>query len=62
MPVIIAFTKFDEAVAIEGGNSARTNARAETEQLCRTLLDRDPSEVHAGIVSGSRSLFCGMVV
>ena len=55
MPVIVAFTKFDQVVAIEDGNSARTRV----EQSCRTLFRREPKEVPAEIVSGSFSLFRG---
>jgi hypothetical protein len=62
VPVIVAFTKFDQAVAVECGSSARTDARAKIEQSCRSLLHGDPRDVPAEIVSGSCSLFCGMVL
>ena len=61
MPVIVAFTKFDQVVAIEGGSSARTNARARYEKACRSLFRREPRDVPAEIVSGS-FLFCGMAL
>ena len=61
VPVIVALTKFDEVVAIEGGSSARTNARARYEQACRSLFRREPRDVPAEIVSGSCCLFCGIV-
>ena len=57
MPVIVAFTKFDKAVAVEGGNSARTNVCARIEQSCFSLLHREPGEIPAEIVSGSCSDF-----
>jgi hypothetical protein len=60
VPVIVAFTKFDEVVAIEGGSSARTNARARYEQACRSLFRREPRDVPAEIVSGSCCLFCDL--
>jgi hypothetical protein len=53
VPVVVAFTKFDQAVAAEGGNSATTNARAKIEQSCLSLLHRGPRDVPAEIVSGS---------
>jgi len=62
VPVVVAFTKFDQAVAVEGGNSARANVRARIEQSCRSLLHREPRDVPAEIVSGSCSHFCGMVL
>jgi len=57
VPVIIAFTKFDQVVAIEGGSlgSARTNARARFEQSCYSLFHKEPRAVPAVIVSGSCS-------
>jgi len=51
VPVIVAFTKFDQVVAIEVGSSARTNARARYEQACRCLFRREPRDVPAEIVS-----------
>ena len=62
VPVVVVFTKFDEAVANEGGSSARCSAHEKIERSCRSLLHRDPRDVPAEIVSGSYSLFCGMVV
>ena len=62
MPIIVAFTKFDQAVAVEGGNPARSNVRARIEQSCRSLLHREPRDVPAEIVSGSCSHFCGIVL
>jgi len=49
--VIVAFTKFDQVVRIEGGSSARTSARARVEQSCRSLFRREPRDVPAEIVS-----------
>jgi len=60
-PVIVAFTKFDQAVAIEGGRSARSSARARVEQSCRSLFRREPRDVPAEIVSGTCSLSHGVV-
>ena len=62
VPVVVAFTKFDQAVAVEGGKSARTNARARIEQSCHSLLHRESRDVPAEIVSGSRSDICGMTL
>jgi len=50
-PVIVAFTKFDQAVALEGGSSARSSARARVDQSCRSLFRREPRDVPAEIVS-----------
>jgi len=61
-PVIVAFTKFDQAVAIEGGSSARTSARARIDQSCRSLFRREPRDVPAEIVSGICSLYCGTIL
>ena len=72
VPVIIAFTKFDQLVSqillgLEGGNSqyrerARGRAYTQYEQLCQSLFGREPMGVPAAIVSGSYTLFssCGM--
>jgi hypothetical protein len=59
VPVVVASTKFDQAVAIEGGS--RTNARARYEQSCRSLFRREPRDVPAEIVSGICTLFCVLV-
>ena len=58
MATIVAFTKFDQAVAIEGGSSARSSARARVDHSCRSLFRKEPRDVPAEIVSGSCSLFC----
>jgi hypothetical protein len=59
VPVIVAFTKFDQIVEIEGGSSARTRARTQVEQSCRSLFRKEPSDVPAEVVSGSCCLVCG---
>ena len=56
--MVVAFTKFDQAVAIEGGSSARSSARARVDQSCRSLFRREPRDLPAEIVSGSRFLSC----
>ena len=62
MPVVLVFTKFDEIVTqvlrdMHGGNTqyalARTNAHQLYEDSCRRLFDKAPSEVPAGVVSGT---------
>ena len=53
MPVVVAFTKFDQAVAIEGGSFVRTDARTRIEQSCRSLFGRELSDVPAEVVSGT---------
>ncbi len=60
VPVVVAFTKFDQIVEIEGGSSTRNRARTQFEQSCRSLFRKEPSDVPAEIVSGSRCLVCGM--
>ena len=60
-PVIVAFTKFDQAVAIEGGSSARSSARAQVDQSCHSLFRRESGDVPAEIVSGIWSLYCGIM-
>jgi hypothetical protein len=62
VPTIVAFTKFDQAVALEGGSSARSGARTRFEQLCRSLFRKDPRDMPAEMVSGSYTLFCGIVL
>jgi hypothetical protein len=57
VPVVVAFTKFDQAVAIEGGDSARSSARTRVDQSCRSLFRRELKDVPAEIVSGSCPLF-----
>jgi hypothetical protein len=59
VPVVVAYTKFDQIVPTEGGSSARSGARARVEQSCRSLFRSDSGEprgVPAEIVSGSCSL------
>jgi hypothetical protein len=56
VPVIIALTKFDQVVPIEGGSSARTNARTRFEQTWDSMFRREPRDMPAEIVSGS--CFC----
>jgi hypothetical protein len=59
VPTVVAFTKFDQAVALKGGGSARTNARARFEQSCRAVFRREPMDVPAEMVSGKlHSLLC----
>jgi len=53
VPVVVAFTKFDHIVEIEGGTSARNKARTRFEQSCRSLFRKEPSDVPAEIVSGT---------
>jgi hypothetical protein len=62
VPTIVAFTKFDQAVALEGGSSARSGARTRFEQSCRSLFRREPRDVPAEMVSGSYALFCGIAL
>jgi hypothetical protein len=61
VPTVVAFTKFDQAVTLEGGSSARTNAHTRFEQSCRSLFSKEPRDVPAEMVSGSRTIFCGVV-
>jgi len=61
-PVIVAFTKFDREVAIGGGSSARSSARARVDQSCRSLFRRELRDVPAEIVSGICSLYCGIIL
>jgi len=61
-PVIVAFTKFDQAVATEGGSSAKSSARARVDQSCRSLFRREARDVPAEIVSGICSLYCGTIL
>jgi len=42
VPVVVAFTKFDQIVEIEGGISARNRARTQFEQSCRSLFRKEP--------------------
>jgi len=51
VPVIVAFTKFDQVVRIEGGSSERTSARARVEHACRSIFRKEPRDVPAEIVS-----------
>ena len=62
VPVIVAFTKFDQVVALEGGSSARTDARTQFEESCRSLFRKEPRDVPAEMVSGSCSLFSGILL
>ena len=62
VPTIVAFTKFDQAVTLEGGSSARRSARTRFEQSCRSLFRREPKDVPAEMVSGSYTLFCVTVL
>jgi hypothetical protein len=55
VPTIVAFTKFDEVVALEGGSSARASARTRFEQSCLSLFRKEPRDVPAEIVSGNYS-------
>jgi len=61
-PVIVALTKFDQVVAIEGGSSAKSSARARVDQSCRSLFRREPRDVPAEIVSGIYPLYCGIML
>jgi len=62
VPVVVAFTKFDQAVAIKDGSFLRTDARTRIEQLCRSLFRRELSDVPADIVSGTCFLVSGMLL
>ena len=58
VPVLVAFTKFDVVILIEGRNSqdhetARAKAYARYKQSCRSLFRKDPGDVPAEIVQGS---------
>jgi len=58
VPVVVAFTKFDVVILIEGKNpqdheKARANAYARCEESCRSLFGRNLGEVPAEIVQGS---------
>ena len=57
VPIVVAFTKFDQAVAIEGGNFMRTDALTRIEQSCRSLFRRELGDVPEEIVSGTSSAF-----
>lgn len=57
VPVVVAFTKFDQIVATEGGSSSRASARTRVEQSCHSLFRRDPRDVPAEIVSGAVPVF-----
>lgn len=61
MPTVVVFTKFDQAVALESGGSARTSARARFEQSCRSVFRKEPRDVPAEMVSGNYSLICSSV-
>ena len=62
-PVIVAFTKFDQVVLIEGGSSAMSSARARVDQSCRSLFRRELRDVPAEIVSGICPLYyCGIML
>lgn len=52
VPTVVAFTKFDQAVALEGGSTSMTSARARVDQSYRSLFPKEPSDVPAEIVSG----------
>ena len=61
VPVVVAFTKFDVVILIEGKNpqdheKARANAYARCEESCRSLFRKDPGDVPAEIVQGSSGL------
>ena len=60
VPIFVALTKFDQAVAIEGGSFARDNARTRIEQPCRSLFRRELSDVPVEIVSGTCFLVSGI--
>ena len=62
--MVVAFTKFDEAITIEGGSSAESTARARArvDQSCRSLFRMEPRDVPAEIVSGSRCLSCRRIL
>jgi hypothetical protein len=62
VPIVVAFTKFDQAVALEGGDSARASACARFEQSCRSLFRKEPRDVPAEMVSGNYALFCGILI
>ena len=64
MPTVVAFTKFDQAVelALEGGSTASTSARARLEHSCRSVFRKEPRDVPADIVSGNCPLFCGILL
>ena len=62
MPVVLVCTKFDEFVTevlrdMHGGDTqyalARANAQKVYEDSCRRLFHKAPSEVPAGVVSGT---------
>ena len=62
VPVVVAFTKFDVVILIEGRNSqdhenARAKAYARYKASCRSLFRRDPGDVPAEIVQGSFASF-----
>ena len=61
VPVVVAFTKFDVVILIEGRNSqdhetARAKAYARCKESCRSLFRKDPGDVPAEIVQGSFGL------
>ena len=58
VPVVVAFTKFDVVILIEGRipqdhGRARTKAYTRYEESCRSLFGKGPKEVPAEIVQGS---------
>jgi hypothetical protein len=67
VPVVLVFTKFDMVVSqvlfdIADGDAqqherARTRAITIYEESCRRLFRKEPRDVPAEIVSGTRSLY-----
>jgi len=58
VPIVVAFTKFDVIILIEGRNSqdhehARAKACARFDDSCRSLFGRGPKDIPAEIVQGS---------
>ena len=62
VPTVVAFTKFDQAVALEGGSAGRTSAHTRAEQSCRSVFRKEPRDVPVEMVSGNCSLFCGILL
>jgi hypothetical protein len=60
--VVVAYTPFDQSVAIEDGRSARSSIRTLVKQAFRSMFRRELRDMPAEIVSGSCSLFCRVIL
>jgi len=67
VPVVVAFTKFDVIILIEGRDSqdherARVKAYARFEESCRSLFGRSSKDIPAEIVQGNLLSFVGWLL